>query len=149
MKSLAVVLMLTLACACNSNSSSDSKPAPTAGTTEAPPPASPPGGGLGFGQWGGQGISMVVEESAAAFQIDCGFGTINQAIKPDANGNFQNSGTIGKESIDPPPPAPATFIGNISGNTMNLKIIWKENNQDFSTEYVLKNGDAGIVISCN
>jgi len=47
-----------------------------------------------IGVWGGAGIRMTVEIEGAVIQYDCGTGTIDSAIHPDAAGYFQGAGTF-------------------------------------------------------
>lgn len=76
------------------------------------------------GIWGGEHIQMTVGVQGAVMKYDCGGGTIDSAILPDADGNFQSAGTFtpggGAEPAGGRPPEAAFYSGTIIGESMKL-----------------------------
>ena len=95
------------------------------------------------GTWGGQGISMVVEDAQVGFEFDCALGEIAQTVQLKDN-KFTVEGTFSKlrGGAIPvgwqPTPEPAVFEGVLSGNTLTLGIKLKTDNQGVGTFQLTK-----------
>jgi hypothetical protein len=126
-------------------------PRPTPTPTPSPSPT-PISHVAKVGEWGGEHIDMMVTNAGATYQLDCGHGTIDQKISPDRNGNFHNTGTFTREGgpTPNPPPAPvaAIYDGNISGNTMDLKITTTINGMINVSQFRLFFGRVGHLVRC-
>jgi hypothetical protein len=103
--------------------------------------------------WGGSHVSMVMSSENTTFEFDCAQGVIMNPIKPDANGDFEATGTYtpqrgGPVQKDSPPNGlPATYKGAIHGNTMTLEILLADKAQQ-PAPLTLKRGEAGRVTKC-
>lgn len=81
-----------------------------------------------YGKWGGVGVELDLNPAESSLRFDCAAGTITEAIKPNANGNFTAKGTytprVGLPILDGkhPTPEPATYSGQLWGNSLNLRI---------------------------
>lgn len=78
------------------------------------------------GQWGGQGIGLLIEGSTIRFEYDCAHGTIDGASIPlDAAGKFEVKGTHifefgASEQVESP--HQARYTGTVKGNVMTLTV---------------------------
>ncbi len=127
---LAVPAML-IACNKSSNSPSADPVAETAGGPSASPaPTQRAEGRLSQGMWGGEHIALSIYDNTIAYELDCGYGSIDEPISIDANGNFRVVGTMNNTDIPDYAvtlvPVPAVFEGTVIGNTMTLNISWTQ-----------------------
>lgn len=103
--------------------------------------------------WGGAHVSMVMSSENTTFEFDCAQGVIMSPIKPDANGNFEATGTYTPQSggpvkkDSPPNDLPATYKGAIHGNSMTLEVLLPDKAQQ-PQPLTLKRGEAGRVVKC-
>jgi hypothetical protein len=103
--------------------------------------------------WGGQHVSMVISQENSTLEFDCAEGIIMSAIHPDAGGNFTASGTYTPQRGGPvqkdavPNDLPATYEGNIQGDTMHLKVVLVDKSQQ-PPPLTLMRGKAGRVVKC-
>ncbi len=103
--------------------------------------------------WGGSHVSMVMSSENTTFEFDCAQGVTMSPIKPDANGDFETTGTytpqrggpVQKDSL--PNDLPATYKGAIHGNTMTLEVLLEDKSQQ-PPPLILKRGEAGRVTKC-
>lgn len=79
------------------------------------------------GQWGGPHAGMVVSDTGAAIEYDCGAGRISGAMTLDAHGAFDLPGLYIREGPGPVPAndslvpkLPARYTGHTDGHTMTL-----------------------------
>lgn len=104
------------------------------------------------GTWGGQHISIEIENGAATIDYDCANGTINGPFKVDRNGKFSLSGTHVREHggpirIDRPLQSqPARFTGWTDGKKMTLKVT--VNNDQEIGSFDLVHGSPGRIRTC-
>ncbi len=81
------------------------------------------------GNWGGNGIRLVVEANSTAIEYDCAHGEITGVLTIDQNGNFDAKGFHTRERGGPIREGvldrrdPAHYTGRISGNQMTLKVM--------------------------
>ena len=84
--------------------------------------------GLPVGLWGGEHISMEVNERHTTIEYDCAHATIDQRIILDRRGRFDVSGMQVPEhggpvrQDDQPNGYPVRFAGQVSGKSMKLSV---------------------------
>ena len=80
------------------------------------------------GDWGGNGIRLVVDANSTTIEYDCAQGEITEKLTIDRNGIFDAKGvhiqeTGGPIRLDNPPQRKsARYTGRISGKVMTLKV---------------------------
>jgi hypothetical protein len=105
------------------------------------------------GIWGGEHIGLVVTEDGGRVEYDCAHGTIDQRITTDAEGGFELRGTHVRERGgpvrrgDPVDSHPATYKGQIEGDTMTLTVEESDTGQSVGT-YTLRLGREPHVVKC-
>jgi hypothetical protein len=108
---------------------------------------------LANGVWGGQGISLEINDSRAEINYDCAHGTITGKILPDRNGKFVAKGFRVQEQGAPTRQEgngtgqPVTYKGSIAGETMTLKVILSKTKETLGT-FTLIRGQDGSVRKC-
>lgn len=110
--------------------------------------------GVKTGGWGGEQIGMTVNKNGASLEFGCASGSIDQAIRTDAKGNFSVDGTLtrrmGVMPADPellPKPQDVTYSGNVKGNTMTLEITSKADGSSLGS-YTLNYGQEPHIFYC-
>ena len=103
--------------------------------------------------WGGDSIELHETDRGATIEFDCGRGTIDAALAPDANGRFERAGTFTPERPGPtrddgPSPLPATYSGAITADAMTLHVTIKTTDAPATTTYELARGREGRVRKC-
>ena len=81
------------------------------------------------GEWGGERAALTLTHSGGRIEYDCGQGTLDAPIVPDAHGAFQVSGQhmqarggpAPKEG-DTPSTQPVQYHGSVSGDRMQLEV---------------------------
>ena len=103
------------------------------------------------GVWGGEGIRMTVGLEGAVIQYDCGTGTIDSAIHPDAVGHFQGAGTFtrggGPEPVGGRPQQATLYQGTVVRGAMELTGTVLETGQSLGP-FNLRQGDNGRLVLC-
>ncbi|HEY0427768.1 MAG TPA: hypothetical protein VGC76_08285 [Pyrinomonadaceae bacterium] len=105
------------------------------------------------GIWGGDGIGFTIGASGVSIEYDCAEGEIKQKFVTDEKGNFNLNGFHKFEAMGAirvgftPKPQAANFQGEISGDTMKLKVVLTETNQIVG-EFTLVRGDAPRIRKC-
>jgi hypothetical protein len=91
----------------------------------------PPVGELALGTWGGAGAGVIVLDSLTHVHVGCTFGDIQGRVKLDANGRFQVAGTyvLRAYPIVLGPELPATFIGEVRGKSLTLRVAVNDTTQ--------------------
>ena len=102
--------------------------------------------------WGGTHVGLEVTSEGATLEFDCASGTMTQAAKLDAKGNFEVPGTFTREHPGPVMrdgngAASAMYSGSIQGNTMKLRITSGPQHEDMG-DFVLVRGKQGRVFKC-
>jgi hypothetical protein len=119
------------------------------GGSSSPATPSNTGTALSAGLWGGDHIQMMITDSGATFQTDCGSGTIDQRLAVDAAGAFHATGTLTLTNTPSATPTPATFDGTIREvDHMSLKVTTTVNNNPSTTTYRLEKGEDGRLSRC-
>ncbi|HVG28787.1 MAG TPA: hypothetical protein VM864_03610 [Pyrinomonadaceae bacterium] len=124
--------------------------------TTAAPPAAQKKKRVPAGMWGGEHISMEVDDKAAAVEYDCGRGTINQPLVIDSRGEFDVKGEHIAEhggpvrvgpSSDNKDSHPARYAGRIDGETMTLTVTMTDTQEEVGT-FTLTHGKAARLVKC-
>jgi hypothetical protein len=108
---------------------------------------------LAKGVWGGQGISLEVNDQGAQVNYDCAHGTITGKIVPDRNGKFVSKGSHTRERGGPVREEgisngqPATYRGSIDGDVMTLVVTLSETDESIG-RFTLTRGKIGRVRKC-
>jgi len=103
-------------------------------------------------RWGGPQVILQRTAQGATLQFDCAHAVIQQPITPDAKGDFTASGTYTPErggparKDSPPKDLPATFRGNITGDTMQLEITFSGDQSPL--QFTLTQGKMSKLIRC-
>jgi hypothetical protein len=77
------------------------------------------------GVWGAVGANLAVGHSALNLEMGCGEATIPGVVTFDANGHFEVQGSFmetGPIRAGGNPSTPATFIGQLHGDELDLTI---------------------------
>jgi hypothetical protein len=76
------------------------------------------------GTWGGDNAGLIVTDTDVHVHIGCTLGDAVGPIHPDANGRFEATGTYNVDAypVDRGITHPATFSGQITGQTMTLTV---------------------------
>ncbi|MGD9814288.1 MAG: hypothetical protein AB7Q23_00895 [Hyphomonadaceae bacterium] len=110
----------------------------------SPPPAVPLAG-----SWGGEHVSLVLDENGGALEYDCAAGTIDEPVRPDASGRFTAQGTHtpfsgGPERIDQPRPRlTATYAGRVEGGRLTLDV--RAGEQHFGPFLLRRDAPANLI----
>ena len=104
--------------------------------------------------WGGQDVRLLLDAHGAIVEFDCAEGEILQPISANASGEFTARGTYTPGQFGPirenssPGKIPATYKGEISGNTMHLQVI-PENKRIQPFSFSLTKGKGGRIVRCH
>ncbi len=81
------------------------------------------------GEWGGERAALTLTPSGGRIEYDCGQGTLDAPIVPDAHGAFQVSGQHvqarggpAPREGDMPSMQPVQYRGSVTGNRMQLEV---------------------------
>ena len=76
------------------------------------------------GTWGGDNAGLIVSGSDVHIHIGCTLGDAIGPVRPDASGRFEATGTYNVDAypLDRGIIHPATFSGEITGQTMTLTV---------------------------
>ena len=108
---------------------------------------------LANGVWGGQGISLEINDSGAEINYDCARGTITGKIIPDRKGKFAARGFHVREHGAPVRQEQTgtgqavTYLGSIASETMTLKVTLSETKETIGT-FTLTRGQDGRIRKC-
>jgi hypothetical protein len=105
------------------------------------------------GIWGGDRMILTMSPTGGTIRMDCANGTIKGKIIPNAKGQFTASGTFDQQHGGPTRAEdfvaggrPATFRGQIVGETIKLSII--ESGSAGAQSYVLIKGKSEKLVRC-
>jgi len=108
---------------------------------------------LAKGIWGGQGISLEINDSGSELNYDCAHGTINGKIIPDRKGKFAAKGFHVREhgaavrQDENGTGQAVTYRGSILGETMTLTVTLSETKESIGT-FKLTRGQDGRIRKC-
>ena len=80
------------------------------------------------GDWGGERVGLVLDDSGGRLEYDCASGTIAGPLIPGADGTFAATGTHTPGQGGPdraryvPPSYAARYSGSVSGTSMTLRV---------------------------
>ena len=103
--------------------------------------------------WGGQHVQMMLNADGATVEYDCAHGTIDEALSPDQNGDFDVAGTYLRESGGPvrsddvPTVYAAQYAGTVDAGEMTMTVTLTDSGENVGT-YTLTLGDTGRVFKC-
>lgn len=112
-------------------------------------PATPAAGakhsvGALTGTWGGLHVLLTLSANGGRIEYDCGQGTLDEPVRPDAQGAFhvrgqhnQSHGGPARVADEPPAPQQATYDGTVSGDRMQLRV---SSNGEVIGTYALRRG---------
>ena len=109
-------------------------------------------------QWGGPGVSLNLEAQADqpntfAIEFDCAHGALTGPVKVDAAGRFNVAGTFTPErggpvrSDDPDRTQPARYTGQVTGDTMTLRVTLTDGKEALGP-FKLKANAWGRIVKC-
>ena len=107
------------------------------------------------GLWGGRHIALHVGDAGARIEYDCGRGTIDSPIRPDASGRFDLRGThtverggpVRADDIGKEKGRPARYRGRVTGNRMTLTVTLADTGEDLDT-FSLVHGREPEIVRC-
>ena len=110
-------------------------------------------GTLITGGWGGNHIGLTATADSSQIEYDCAAGSIHGPIVLDAAGRFTATGshTVGHGGpvrVDEVPEVhPARYEGRVRGNTMELRVVLTDQNQEIGTFNLERNAQP-MVMRC-
>jgi hypothetical protein len=105
------------------------------------------------GIWGGEHLSLLVEDNRARLEYDCARGTIDQPMRVDTKGRFNVTGTHTRESGGPtsegerPDSHPARYTGQVTGKKMVITITLTDTKESVGT-FTLAQGQKPDLFKC-
>ena len=105
------------------------------------------------GLWGAEHIELIAESDQVLIEYDCARGTIDSALIPDSDGQFDILGTYrpgsGPVNLNAPPPdtRPARYQGRVYGNRLELTVTLTDTG-DVIGSFVLVRGEPGYLYKC-
>lgn len=148
MKLMSVLFLIFFVAGCGQGSGG----APSAEMAAPDKPAAVPLKPLEKGKWGSEQIGLAVSDSGASFDLQCGRGKIKEKIVPDENGNFEAKGTVTQflYGIDETNRTfDAEFFGDVSGDTMELTVMWENEDGVINREkFSMKKDATGPASQC-
>jgi hypothetical protein len=106
-----------------------------------------------LGPWGGEHVTLMVNDAGSHLEFDCAHGDIPGALKTEANQMFAWSGIFVRERGGPiredekPDAHPAMYVGRVTGQTMQLTIRLTDSDTPIGT-FMLTRGAPGRVFKC-
>jgi len=103
------------------------------------------------GMWGGNHVRLDVSEAEAQIEFDCAHGTLGR-IEPDANGNFDVTGTYvaerGPIRVDETRAGrPARYHGRVNDKTLTLTVTLTDTGDEVGT-FTLTQGKGTRLTKC-
>jgi hypothetical protein len=104
-----------------------------------------------LGEWGGEGVAVMIEISNATFEFDCAHGAVPGGILFDEDGSFEMSGVWvaegGPSPLEPPPELEAVFRGRVNGGEMDLEVDIVPS-EVTAGPYDLRRGETAVLRKC-
>ena len=104
------------------------------------------------GEWGGERAALTLTPSGGRIEYDCGQGTLDAPIVPDAHGAFrvsgqhmQGRGGPAPKEGEEPSTQPVQYHGSVSGDRMQLEV--SSSNGSIGS-YVLQRGASAQLHHC-
>ncbi len=144
------LLLIALTCAACTTSSAGLTDG-SAPSTFAQSPTQSAGAAL-TGEWGGKRAALTLTPTGGRIEYDCGQGTLDAPIVPDAHGAFQVSGQHVQARGGPAPKEgemptmqPVQYRGSVSADRMQLEVSSGNNSIG---SYVLQRGASAQLHHC-
>jgi hypothetical protein len=109
-----------------------------------------PDSSLKAGRWAGPHVSMVVTSERTDIEFDCGQASVDGAIPLDRDDAFSVTGTFVQERPGPttpngPPRRPMRLTGSIKNDTMDMRVMLTDQNEDLGSFTLAFGADARLV----
>ena len=103
------------------------------------------------GVWGGEHVTLELQNEGGRIEFDCAHGGITQAIIPRSDGTFSVTGTFTREFGHPAAgetddARPARYSGTVSGARMELTIT--VDGEEFPDRFELQKDQEGRLFKC-
>jgi hypothetical protein len=108
---------------------------------------------LPAGPWGGEHVSLTVSATGARVEFDCAHGTVDEAPRLDAEGQFSLSGSYVREhggpihQGEPEDRHPAHYFGELRGSRLTLSIRLADEGTQIGP-YQAQSGQPPRLIKC-
>ncbi len=105
------------------------------------------------GMWGGDHISLEVNDSGATVEYDCAHGTITEKLVPDSSGKLVVKGFYVREHPGPIREGeeargePAVYSASLNGETMTLTVTLSRTKETVGP-FTLTHGKMGRLRKC-
>ncbi|HXI21810.1 MAG TPA: hypothetical protein VNH46_12020 [Gemmatimonadales bacterium] len=100
------------------------------------------------GDWGGQGASLSLTAAGGTVNYSCGNGTIDPGWTLDRDGRFAATGMHSFGGGPVPPggnhPYPATYAGQVRGDTLTFSVTITDLQQTLGPFLLLRNGPVAV-----
>ncbi len=106
-----------------------------------------------IGDWGGEHVALTITPGGGSLEFDCAHGTIDEPIRPAANGTFDAAGVYVREhggpirEDEPPDSHPARYRGRVDGSRMTLTVTLTDG-EEWIAQYALTQGAPARVYKC-
>jgi hypothetical protein len=105
-----------------------------------------------LGTWGGEHISLVVQEGGATILFDCAHGSVEEHMALDASGRFDVRGSFVPERGGPGPgdslgAHPSRYAGSTDGRTMRLTVTLSDTSQSMGS-FTASLGESPRLVRC-
>jgi hypothetical protein len=104
------------------------------------------------GEWGGEGVALIVTSTGGDFEFDCAVGSVDEPLILDDRSSFAVVGILipgggpEREGEDPRR-RPATYEGSVRGDRMELTVRLLDTG-DISDPYTLRRGETPFLRRC-
>jgi hypothetical protein len=103
------------------------------------------------GEFGGVHVGLALTETGGTIEYDCARGGLFSAVRPDASGRFDVSGTHVREHGGPtrvgevPDSQPARYVGRFRGDRLTLQVFV---GADTLGTFELRRGEPARIFRC-
>jgi hypothetical protein len=109
-----------------------------------------PDSNIKAGRWGGPHVAMMVTPERTDIEFDCGLASVDGAIPLNRDGAFTVTGTFLQERPGPtrpdgPPRRPMRLSGGVKDDTMNMRVMLTDQNEDLGSFHLAFGADARLV----
>jgi hypothetical protein len=113
-------------------------------------PVVAPDSNIKAGRWGGPHVAMMVTPEQTEIEFDCGRASVDGTIPLDRDDAFTATGTFLQERPGPtrpdgPPRRPMRLTGGVKDDTMNMRVILTDQNEDLGSFTLAFGADARLV----
>ena len=102
------------------------------------------------GRWAGPHVAMTVSSERTDIEFDCGKASVDGAITLDRDGAFTATGTFvqerpGPTTPDGPPRRPMRLTGGVKDDTMDMRVMLTDQNEDIGSFTLAFGADPRLV----